>query len=83
MAKIKLFYNQKLERKVLNPFKVEKRVFYPIIDITIVYSKNVIYNAVMAPIAFVVEENEEKYIFQLTDENIDDNSLFSIVSAYK
>ncbi len=81
MAKIESFYNQNLERKVLNPFEVEKRVFYPIIDISIVYSKNIIYSAVIAPIAFVVEENGEKYIIPLTDENSYDDSLFSMIST--
>lgn len=77
------FYNQNSEIKVLSPFKVEEKVFYLIIDISIIYIENIIYNAVIVPIAFVVEENREKYIIHLTNGEIDDNDLFSIVSAYK
>lgn len=79
----KLFYNQNLERKILNPIKIEKKVFYPIVDISIFYSKNIVYNALISPIAFVVEENGEKYVIHLTEEHIDNNSLYSAVSAYK
>jgi hypothetical protein len=83
MANINSFYNQNSERKILNPFEIEKKVFYPIIDIYIIYVENIFYNAVIVPIAFVVEENREKYTIHLTNGEIDDNVLFSIVSAYK
>lgn len=83
MANINSFYNQNSEIKILSPFKVEKKVFYPIIDISIIYVENIFYNAVIVPIAFVVEENKEKYIIHLTNGEINDNALFSIVSTYK
>lgn len=83
MDNINSFYNQNSERKALNSFKIEKKVFYPVVDISIIYSENIIYNAAIVPIAFVVEENRERYIIYLTNEKIEDNSLFSIVSTYK
>ncbi|MGF7118810.1 hypothetical protein [Methanobacterium oryzae] len=83
MASLNSFYSQNSERKALSPFEIEKKVFYPIIDISIIYNENIFYNAVIVPIAFVVEENREKYIIYLTNEEIDDNILFSIISTYK
>lgn len=82
MDKIESFYNQNSERKILNPFKVEKKFFYPIIDISVVHGKNIIYGVKIDPIAFIVEENGNKYIIPLTDKNMDINALYLAVSAY-
>lgn len=72
--------NHNKERKALNPFKIENRDIYPIVDILTI-SDNITCNIVdVMPLALVVEEDEKKYVINLSCFEINEHELFKLVN---
>jgi hypothetical protein len=79
MNEMDIFKNLNVERKVLKPFKIENKLFYPVVEIITLGDENSFNSLNIAPIAFLVEENGEKYVIQITEYEIDDNEIFELV----
>jgi hypothetical protein len=79
MNEMDIFKNLNVEKKVLKPFKVENKLFYPVVEIITLGDENSFNSLNIAPIAFLVEKNDEKYVIQITEYEIDDNEIFELV----
>ncbi len=70
-----------VKKKVLKPFEIEGRLIYPIIK---VLSSHTVFNVLnISPVALIVEENGDKYVLQLSYDEIDEDELFEILDAFK
>ncbi len=75
------FNKFEVKRTILKPFEVEKRVIYPVLEISTFFQGFNLIN--ISPVALIVEEDEDKYILQLTFEEIDENELFELFYSFK
>lgn len=60
--------------------EVQGKILYPIVRTSILRNNRDIVGSWIIPIAFVVEENKEKYVIPLTDEELNQNELFKMIS---
>ena len=60
--------------------EVQGKILYPIVRTSILRNNGDIVGSWIIPIAFVVEENKEKYVIPLTDEELNQNELFKMIS---
>lgn len=60
--------------------ETQGKILYPIVRISTLKNKNDIVGSWIIPVAFVVEENGEKYIISLTEEELNQKELFKMVS---
>ncbi|MBI5680537.1 MAG: hypothetical protein HZC47_06585 [Methanobacterium sp.] len=76
---------QKIERsRVLGKaIKTHDRIFYPVIQISIVkINENDIKGLEIVPVAFVVEEDSKKRVISLTDDEIDFEDIAELITEY-
>lgn len=73
--------NLEIKRTVLEPFEVEGRTIYPVVDVLNLTAGLRLLN--ISPVALIIEENENKYIFQLNYREIDEDELFDLFSSFK
>ena len=79
MIEMDIFKNLNVEKKVLKPFQIEERIFYPVIEIITIEARNHFNSINISPIAFIVEENGDKYIIPISRDEIDEDELFELV----
>ncbi|WP_414468512.1 hypothetical protein [Methanobacterium sp. ACI-7] len=73
-----LNYNN--ERRILNPIDIENRIVYPVVDIVSTIDYNNQYGLVdISPVALIVHENENRYIINLSCNELDENELFKLM----
>ena len=60
--------------------ETQGKILYPIVRISTLKNKNKIVGSWIVPVAFIMEENGEKYIISLTDEELNQKELFKMVS---
>ena len=70
-----------IKKKILEPFEVGKRAIYPIVEVSSFSTGLNMLN--VSPIALIVEEDENRYILELTYEKIDEDELFELLSSFK
>jgi len=70
-----------VKRTVLEPFVIEKRVIYPIVDVLSYHTGLNIIS--VSPVALITEEDGDKYVIQLSHKEIDENELFKVLSSFK
>jgi hypothetical protein len=80
MVEMDLFKDLNIKKKVLKPFQIGKRIFYPVIEIITIEDKNHFNSINISPIAFIVEENSNKYIISINRDEIDEYELFELLS---
>ena len=69
-----------IETKVGKPVKVLDRTIYPIIKSYVTIGKNFV-GIELFPIALVIQEPQDKYAISLTDEEINPEELFKMISS--
>ena len=80
MVKSNFTENFDVETIVGNSIGAHDKILHPIVRISILRdNKMTIVGSWIVPIAFVVEENGEKYIISLTDEKINQNEILKMV----
>ena len=80
MVKSNFTENFDVETIVGNSIRVHDKILHPIVRISILRdNKMTIVGSWIVPIAFVVEENGEKYIISLTDKKINQNEILKMV----
>ena len=79
MMEMDLFKDLNVEKKVLKPFQIEERIFFPVIEIITIEDENHFNSINISPIAFIVEENAHKYIISINRDEIDEDELFKLV----
>jgi hypothetical protein len=77
---MELFKDLNVEKKVLKPFQIEERIFFPVIEIITIEDENHFNSINISPIAFIVEENAHKYIISINRDEIDEDELFELLS---
>jgi hypothetical protein len=80
MMEMELFKDLNVEKKVLKPFQIEERIFFPVIEIITIEDENHFNSINISPIAFIVEENDHKYIISINRDEIDEDELFELLS---
>ena len=80
MVKSNFTENFDVKTIVGNFIGAHDKILHPIVRISILRdNKMTIVGSWIVPIAFVVEENGEKYIISLTDEKINQNEILKMV----
>lgn len=79
MMEMDLFKDLNIEKKVLKPFQIGKRIFFPVIEIITIEDQNHFNSINISPIAFIVEENGDKYIISINRDEIDEYELFELL----
>jgi hypothetical protein len=83
MIEIELSKDLNIEKKVLKPFKVGDRIFYPIVEI-ITLGNEVSFNSLnISPVAFLVKENDIEYVIPVIEDEIDDLKLQEFIELAK
>ncbi len=76
--------NLKFDRVVGKPVKVDTKTIYPIVEIVVIKNKMQNFLGVeIFPIALVIEESGEKYVFSITGEEIDPDEFAGMVEESK
>ncbi len=79
MVKSNFAGNFDVDTVVGKSIEVHGKILHPIVRISILRDKITVVGSWIVPIAFVVEENGEKYIISLTDEKINQNELLKMI----
>ena len=80
---LKLFEDLNIEKKVLKPFKVENKLFFPIVEIMIMGDETSFNSLTISPIAFVVEENSDNYIIPVDEDEINEEEILELFLTLK
>ena len=81
MAKSGFIMKPEIETIVGKPIKVYNKILYPIIRISILKDNEMnIVGSWIVPVAIVVEENAEKYVIPILDENIDFDKFLKLLN---
>lgn len=76
-----IFQNVERSRVLGKAIKVYERVIYPVIQVSILKNnEKEIKGLKMVPIAFIVDENSEKYVISLTHEEIDVDDIMESIN---
>lgn len=79
MAKTEFIRKPEIERIAGKPLEIYGKILYPIIQISILRDNKMnIIGSSIVPIAIVVEENDEKYVIPILDENIDFDKILKL-----
>ena len=78
---IKFMKEPETNKIIGKPLKIENRILYPVIEISILKGKegNII-GIWSIPIAILIEEGSDKFILPLKDENIDLDEIIEMLS---
>jgi hypothetical protein len=79
MMEMDLFKDLNIEKKVLKPFQIGERIFFPVIEIITIESENHFNSINISPIAVIIEENGNKYIIPIARDEIDKDELFELL----
>ena len=80
MVKTNFKENFNVETVIGNSVKAYGKILHPIVRVSILRdNKMTVIGSWIVPIAFVVEENGEKYVISLTDEKINQNELLKMI----
>jgi uncharacterized spore protein YtfJ len=80
MAKIGFIMKPEIDTIIGKPLEVHNKILYPVIRISILRNdNNDILGSWIVPIAIVVEENAEKYVIPILDENIDFDEVLKML----
>ncbi|MCZ3366877.1 MULTISPECIES: hypothetical protein [Methanobacterium] len=80
MVKTNFAENFDVETIVGKSIEAQGKILYPIVRVSILKdNKMTTVGSWIVPIAFVIEENEKKYIISLTDEKINQNEILKMV----
>ena len=80
MVKTNFTENFNVETVVGKSVKAYSKILHPIVRVSILRdNKMTVVGSWIVPIAFVVEENGEKYVISLTHEEINQNELLKMV----
>jgi hypothetical protein len=80
MMEMDLFKDLNIEKKVLKPFQIRERIFFPVIEIITIEGETHFNSINISPIAFIIEENGDKYIIPIARDEIDEDELFELLS---
>ena len=80
---LKLFEDLNVEKKVLKPFKVEDKLFFPIVEIIVMGNETCFNSLTISPIAFVVEENSDNYVISLNEDEINKEEILELFFMLK
>ncbi|HML04718.1 MAG TPA: hypothetical protein VK426_02990 [Methanobacterium sp.] len=78
MMESKLFGDLNLEKKVLKPFKIEDKLFFPIVEIMVMGNEKSFNSLTISPVAFVVEENSDNYVIPVNEDEIDEEEILEL-----
>jgi|GEM_PF-6416463 len=76
----RLFNDLNIQKKVLKPLKIENRLFFPVVEIISTGNETSLNSLTIFPVAFLVKENDDKYVIQVTEAEIDENEIFKLFS---
>jgi uncharacterized spore protein YtfJ len=80
MVKTNFAENFDVETIVGKSIEAQGKILHPIVKVSILKdNKMTIVGSWIVPIAFVIEENEKKYVISLTDEKINQNEILKMV----
>lgn len=80
MVKTNFAGNFDVDTVVGKSIEAHGKIIYPIVRISVLKdNKMTIVGSWIVPVAFVVEENGEKYVISLTHEEIDQNKFLNMV----
>jgi len=80
MIEKKLFDDLNIQKKVLNPFKIENRLFFPAVEIISTGNEKSFNFLTIFPFAFLVKESGNEYVIPVTEAEIDENEIFKLFS---
>ncbi len=83
MMEIELFDGFKVERKVLKPFIIEDKLFFPVVEIIMNGDEKYFNSLNITPIAFVVEENNDNYVILVNDVEIEEEEILELFLTLK
>lgn len=81
MIEINILKNLNIEKKVLKPFKVENRLFFPVVEIISTGNETSFNSLTIFPVAFIVKENGSEYVIPVTEAEIDENEIFKLFQS--
>jgi hypothetical protein len=83
MMDIELFKDINVEKRVLKPFKIGNRSFFTVVEVTIIGNEISFSSLTISPVAFLIEENQNKYVIPLIEDEIDEDEILKLFIAYK
>jgi uncharacterized spore protein YtfJ len=83
MKDIKLFEDLNVEKKVLNPLKIGDRLIFPVVEIVICGNGMIFNSLTISPIAFIIEENSNKYVIPVNENEIIEEEILELFLTLK
>lgn len=83
MDEINLFKGLSVERRILKPFKIGDRLFFPIVEIMIMGGEKSFNSLNVSPVAFLVKQNDYKYVIPLNKGGISEIEFQKLFESSK
>lgn len=83
MAEFEFFNDLNIEKRVLKPFKIENKLFFPVVEIMIQEDEKYFNSLTISPIAFVIEENGDNYVILLNEDKINEEEILEFFLTLK
>jgi len=83
MMDLELYEDLNVEKKVLKPFKIENKSFFPIVEIIISGNEKYFNSLAISPVAFVVEENGNYYVIKVNRDETDEEEILELFLTLK